>query len=270
MTPSLPSYIHILRSYCGPSHYIQKIPLPLPGRSVIMAEAFAVIGLASALLQLLDFGGKVIKRLRVLEDQTTEGTACFKGVRTRLPLMLDLVKKIMLQMEAGLIGEKSQAVMYPVVQNCISQAQELDHLINKSLPQPSDNTWVRGKKAVYSVLAESEIGRVDAELKSSFELLIQAGTFQRGNPAIGSNSITFSPSFTLSPTFEFPLSQQQSQSTRLPWEELERQTSTTQSIFMVQFPRDANFLGRQNVLDLISEKFEKTHAVTLFGLGGIG
>ena len=234
-----------------------------------MAEALAVIGLASALCQLLDFGGKVIKRLRVLEDQTAEGAACFKGVRTRFPLMLDLVRRIQLQMDAGLISEKSIAVMCPVVQNCVSQAQELDNLINKSLPQPSDNTWQRGKKAVYSVLSESEIERVDAELKSSLELLMQAGTFQR-DPAKDLNPITFAPSFTLSPTFQVPLPQQQSQSAQLPWEEPEKQTSTTQSIFMVPFPRDANFLGRQNVLNLISEKFEKTHAVTLFGLGGIG
>ncbi|KAL8985980.1 MAG: hypothetical protein Q9205_000490 [Flavoplaca limonia] len=232
-----------------------------------MAEAFAVIGLASALLQLLDFGGKVIKRLRVLEDQTTAGAACFRGVRTRFPLMLDLVKKIMLQMEAGLVSENSKAVMYPVVQNCLSQAQELDNLINKTLPQRSDNTWVRGKKAVYSVLSEPEIERVDAELKSSFELLIQAGTFQRLDPAEGLKSMTFAPSFTLS---QLPLPQKQSQSTQSPWEELEKQTSTQSAILMVPFPRDANFLGRQDVLELISEKFEKTHAVTLFGLGGIG
>ena len=249
---------------------MQDLYLSLLGRSVIMAETFAVIGLASALLHLLDFGGKVIKRLRVLEDQTTEGAACFRGVRTRFPLMLDLVKKIMLQMEAGLVSEKSKAVMYPVVQNCISQAQELDNLINKSLPQPSDNTWARGKKAIYSVLSESEIERVDAELKSSFELLIQAGTFQRVNSAKCSNPVTFAPSFTLSPTFQIALPQQQSHSTQLPWEEPERQTSTTQSIFMVPYARDANFLGRQNVLGLICEKFERNHAVTLFGLGGIG
>ncbi|KAL9032655.1 MAG: hypothetical protein Q9180_006378, partial [Flavoplaca navasiana] len=181
--------------------------------------------------------------------------------------MLDLVKKIMLQMEAGLVSEKSKAVMYPVVQNCLSQAQELDNLINKTLPQRSDNTWVRGKKAVYSVLSEPEIERVDAELKSSFELLIQAGTFQRLDPAEGLKSMTFAPSFTLS---QLPLPQKQSQSTQSPWEELGKQTSTQSAILMVPFPRDANFLGRQDVLELISEKFEKTHAVTLFGLGGIG
>ena len=234
-----------------------------------MAEAFAVIGLASALVQLLDFGGKVIKRLRVLEDQTTGSAACFKGVRTRFPLMLDLVKKIMLQMEAGLVSEKSKAVMYPVIKNCISQAQELDNLINKGLPQPSDNTWVRGKKAVYSVLSESEIERVDSELKSNLELLMQAGTFQKVDQAKESSSITLAPSFTLSPTFQFPLPQQQSLPTQLSWEE-PKQASTTQSTFMVPFARDPNFLGRHEVLELVSEKFEKTHVVTLFGLGGIG
>ncbi|KAL8851196.1 MAG: hypothetical protein Q9198_011080, partial [Flavoplaca austrocitrina] len=150
---------------------------------------------------------------------------------------------------------------------CLSQAQELDNVINKTLPQRSDNTWVRGKKAIHSVLSEPEIERVDAELKSNFELSIQAGTFQRVDPAEGLKSMTFAPSFTLS---QVPLPQKQSQSTQSPWEEVEKQTSTQSAILMVPFPRDANFLGRQDVLELISEKFEKIHAVTLFGLGGIG
>lgn len=244
--------------------------LPLLRPSAIMAEAFAVVGLAAALLQFLDFGGRVIRRLRQLEDQTTDSAACFKGVRNRFPLMLDLVKKIMLQMEAGLVSDKSQEVMYPVVQNCTSQAQDLDKLINKSLPSRDDNPWVRGKKAVHSVLSESEMERIDAELKSNFELLIQAGTFQRVNRPEGSNPISFAPTFTLSPTFQVTLPHQQSRSAQSSWEEPYKQGSTTQSIFMVPFARDANFLGRQDVIDLVSEKLQKNHVVTLFGLGGIG
>lgn len=235
-----------------------------------MAEAFAVIGLASALLQFLDFGTKVIRRLRQIEDQGAETPSCFKSVRNRFPLMLDLVKKIVLQMDAGLVSDKSKQVMYPVVRNIILQAQELDKLINRSLPQQGDSSWIRGKKAVYSVWSESELERVDAELKSNFELLMQAGTFQKINKGNGSPAISFAPTFTLSPTVQVTLAHQERQPAQLPWEEPEKPGNTTPSVFMVPFPRDPNFLGREDLINLVSEKFQRTHCVTLSGLGGIG
>ena len=225
---------------------------------VNMAEAFAVVGLASALLQFLDFGTKVIRRLRQFENLATEGASCFKSVRNRFPLVLDLVKKIMLQMDAGLISDNSKEVMYPVVQNCISQAQAIDKLMNRSLPQQNDSSWVRGRKAVYGVWPESEVERIEAGLRSNFELLMEAGTFQTSDRSMDSNSISFAPTFTVSPTVQVTLAQQANQPAQpQPWEEAENQTHITQSIFMVPFARDANFLGRQDVIDLVSEKFSE-------------
>lgn len=235
-----------------------------------MAEAFAVIGLASALLQFVDFGTKVIRRLRQLEDQAAESTTCFRCVRNRLPLMLDLVKRIMLQMDAGLVSDKSKEVMYPVVQNCISQAQELDKLFNRSLPQPNDNPWVRGKKAIYGVWSESEIERIDVGMKSNFDLLVHAGTFQKNSRSDGSSTVSLAPTFTLSPTVHVTLAQQETQPALLPWEEIEKQVHATRAVFMVPFARDANFLGRQDVINMVSETFQEINFVTLYGLGGIG
>jgi hypothetical protein len=162
-----------------------------------MAESLAIIGLASALLQLVDFGTKVISRLRQFEEQATDGVACLKGVRNRLPLMLDLVKRILLQMEAGLVSDNSKEIMYPIVQNCITQAEELDKLFNRSLPAPKDSSWVRGKKAFYGVWSESEIERIDKGLKANFELLMQAGTFQAASHWDDSHAMLFAPTFTV-------------------------------------------------------------------------
>lgn len=236
----------------------------------IMAEAFAIIGLASALLQFIDFGTKVIRRVRELEDQVADSISLFRGVRNRLPLMLDLVKKIMLQMEAGLVSDKSKETMYPVVHNCIAQAEELDKLLHKVLPSPKDSSWTRGKKAIYGVLSESEIERVDTGLKSNFELLMQAGTFQAIRTQEGSHSISFAPTFTLSPTVQVTLNQQEERHQSLPWEKIDKISDTAQAFFMVPFLRDPNFLGRHDILFKISDAFQKSQFVTLSGLGGIG
>ncbi|KAL9624395.1 MAG: hypothetical protein Q9160_001357 [Pyrenula sp. 1 TL-2023] len=235
-----------------------------------MAEAFAVVGFASALLHLVDFGTKVIRRLREVEDYTVEGAAYFKSVRTRFPLILDLVKKIMLQMEAGIISDKSQEVMHPIVNSCIAQAQNLDKMISRSLPLSTDNFWIRGKKVVHGVWSESEIQRIDAALKSDFELLVQACTFQKSQWTGHSNAISFAPTFSISPSVQVTLAQQQNQLPSMPWEEPERQVHAPQAVFMVPFSRDPNFLGRQDVIKEVSEKFQKCLSVTLSGLGGIG
>ncbi|MCJ1309854.1 hypothetical protein MMC25_003515 [Agyrium rufum] len=236
-----------------------------------MAEALALIGLASALVQFVDFGTKVIRHLRQIEDQAADIASWFKSARYRLPLMLDLVRKIMLQMDAGLVSDKSKEAMYPVVHDCISQAQELDRLLDKFSPKSRDSSWIRGKKAIYAVWSESEVERIDAGLKSNFELLMQAGTFQAINQSDGSKNISFAPTFTISPTVQVTMAQQESQpAEHLPWDEPEKQSASTQSVFLVSFPRDANFLGRQDIIDKVTETFEKTRVVALSGLGGIG
>lgn len=239
-----------------------------------MAESIAMIGLASAIVQLVEFGTKVVRRLREFEEAAADGgVACLKSVRNRLPLMLDLVKKIMLQMEAGLVSDNSKEIMYPVVQNCISQAEELNGLFNKTLPGPKDSSWTRGKKAVYSIMSDAEIDRIDMGLKANFELLMQAGTFQAVNRRDGSNATTFAPTFTISPVVQVLLPQQESKSASVQWDDIEsqaKQTSSTQAIFMVAFPRDPNFLGRQDIIMAISEMFQTNQTVALSGLGGIG
>ena len=145
---------------------------------LIMAEALAMVGLASALVQFIEFGGKVLRQLRRLEADISGMPAVFQNVRSRLPLMVDLVKKIMLRMDAGLVDENSQEMILPVVRNCAMQAEQLDELISRALPQKNESTWSRGKKAVIGVLAEAEIERIDAAFKANFNLLTQANAFQ--------------------------------------------------------------------------------------------
>ncbi|MCJ1377282.1 hypothetical protein MMC17_000374 [Xylographa soralifera] len=107
-------------------------------------------------------------------------------------------------------------------------------------------------------------------MKSNFELLMHAGTFQISNRLDGSGSISFAPTFTLSPTVHVTLAKQESQAVPLPWEEIEKPAHAMRAIFMVPFARDGNFLGRQDIINTVSETFRESHLVALFGLGGIG
>lgn len=239
-----------------------------------MAEALAIIGLASAVLQFVDFGSKVVRQLHRFEKDIADMPMVFQSVRTRLPLMVELMNKLLRRMDAGLISERSQAVMLPVVESCAMQARHLDALVQKALPEKNESHWSRGKKVVFGVLAESEIERCDTALKKSFDLLVQASNL---------HSASQPPENDLGPSKIFDKSGLTVNIALLPNHQVNYDASllvsnqqTTldphprKSIFMVPFQRDTNFLGRTETLDWIDQRLQKQPCVALSGLGGIG
>lgn len=293
-------------------------------------------------MQFVKFGSTVVRQLRRMESEHEDMPSVFQGVRTRLPLMLDLVRKIMLQMDAGLVNESTQEVMVPVVRSCVKHAHLLSELVNKTAAQvtPSKNinsrdaaAWPRGRKSSIGALVEPEVARIDAVLKANFDVLAQAGTFQAtrsnatstfsmGSHMVGSQdlyaptplhathrSATFHGGLDRRATLQIspgnsgvppipsmpplppmpslppiaipvsPLAPISTASTTVshrtsisgipPWME-RRSTTPSNVVFMVPFPRDFNFVGRNEIFRCIDEKFMEQSCVALTGLGGIG
>ena len=244
-----------------------------------MAEALVAIGLASAVISFIDFGSRVVRQLRQLEQDTAVQPKVFQGIRTRLPLMLDLVKKIQLQLDAGMVDKSTQEHMLPIIKNCEQHTQQLEEQLRKALPNPEDSAWKRGRKALSGVLQEGEIDKIDKTLKQNFDLLLQAGTFQsvsrlddQGKEHRGSPSFTMNPVFHVNVNLDDAMRRRSSANETLPpYNELKRKESAPGgSAFTVPFARDINFLGRQTTIDEITKKFETQRIVSLAGLGGIG
>lgn len=258
----------IKRAVAKPGPYTCFVrPCYSSGISSNMAEALAIIGLTSALVQFVDFGTKVIRQLRRLEGDMEDMPLVFRNVRSRLPLMLDVVRKLMLQMDAGMVQQESQETMLPVVRNCVAQAEQLDALIGRALPIKNESAWSRGKKAIIGVIAEPEIERIDAALKLNFDLLAQSGTFQLAKSLDASK--TKQSMFDMSgSTVNLTLLQKPEQKTLDM--DTEHLPPYKHAICMAPFPRDANFLGRNATLELIQKTFEERNVIALSGLGGIG
>jgi hypothetical protein len=111
-----------------------------------MAEALAIIGLASAIVQFVDFGARVMHQLHKLQDEVSNGPQAYQDIRTRLPLMLDLVKKIRLQIEAGEVDETSQAVMLPVLRSCSHKSNNSKNFSSRHCPDPAARRGVAAKR----------------------------------------------------------------------------------------------------------------------------
>ncbi len=228
-----------------------------------MAEAIAAIGLVASIVQLIDFGSKVVSRLHGLNAELADGPRVLHDLRTRLPLMLDLVKEIKSRMDAGEVSNASQEVMWPVIQSCLIQLRTLDDLLSKSVPRSDDSTWLRRRKAVFGAFREPEMQKIDSVLKTNFDLLVQAGTFQSVSRLERWGSSSQSTVNVIMPSQ--PTSHTASQL------QLERLDSTSlQPVFMVPFQRDPKFLGRPATMDELSLKFRNQRQVALAGLGGVG
>jgi N-terminal domain on NACHT_NTPase and P-loop NTPases len=229
-----------------------------------MAEALAAIGLVSAIVQFVEFGTKIIGRFHSLQKEVADGPKVFQDVRTRLPLMLDLVKKIRIQIEAGQVDKASQEVMLPVIQTCLVEVRHLDDLFVKALPKCNDSSWNRGKKAIISVIRESEIARIDLVLKTNCDLLVQSGTF------LSMSRLGAQEPSSLQQMVNVIIPPQQNLSTS-EYEYVKRSDSMRVSpVFMVPFQRDPKFLGRQSTINEIKLRFNNQRQVALAGLGGVG
>jgi hypothetical protein len=232
-----------------------------------MAEALAVIGLVSAIVQFVDFGSKVVSRLHDLREEVAAGPKVFQDVRTRLPLMLDLVRNVQNQFNGGTVAKASQEVMLPVIQSCLAQVKLLDELFDKAIPKLNDSSWHRGRKAITSVIRESEVEKIDSVLKTNCDLLVQSGTFnslsqlerRESSSTQQMVNVIFPSQHSCSPP-KYEYTQRSDSVISVP----------VAPVFMVPFQRDQKFLRRQTILDEIELKFRTQRQVALAGLGGVG
>ena len=229
-----------------------------------MAEALAVIGLVSSIVQFVEFGSKVLTRLHQFSRGVIEGPNVFRDVGDRLPLMIDLVKKIQSQVEHGQVGSSSQQVFLPIVQSCSVQVKALNDLLTKALPAPNDSSFKRGSKALLSIVRESEIEKIDAVLKTNFDLLVQAGTYHSITSMERSKS---SPIQTVNVVMQHPFHHLvRSESTP----EVSPAYPQPSPLFIVPFQRDHKFIPRRAIVEEMDRRFETQRRVAIAGLGGVG
>ncbi|MCJ1438287.1 hypothetical protein MMC27_007675 [Xylographa pallens] len=230
-----------------------------------MAEALAVIGLVSSIVQFVDFGSKVLTRLYQFSNGVVEGPDVLCDVADRLPLIIDLVKKIQFQVEHGQVDDSSQHVFLPTIQSCAFQAKVLDELLTKALPAPKDSTFKRGRKALLSIVRESEIEKIDTVLKMNFSILVQASTYH--SVANLERSKSSPAQQTVNVIMQHPLRHLvRSESTP----EVSPSHPHSSPLFIVPFQRDHKFIPRRAILDEMNQRLGIQRRVAIAGLGGVG
>ncbi|KAH8727392.1 P-loop containing nucleoside triphosphate hydrolase protein [Phaeosphaeriaceae sp. PMI808] len=198
-----------------------------------MAEALAVVGIVANIIQLVDFGSRVLKRLEEYQSELGDIPEAFRHIKTELPVLLDALRQTKAAIDAGSIQDESKKALLPAVEGCAVQIKALDDVIAKALPASGDSWARRGRKALGSLRYDAKVEKVTAVVRGYIQTL------------------TFHAAASLRPLTDRTLPRPAPSSN-------------------VPFRRDPHFVDRHILSEIHCKSQQPASRVALVGLGGVG
>ncbi|RYP14834.1 hypothetical protein DL766_009577 [Monosporascus sp. MC13-8B] len=81
-----------------------------------MAEALTVVGIVANIIQLVDFGSRVLKRLEEYQSKFGDVPEAFRHIKAELPVLLDALRQTKAAIDAGSMRDESKNALLPAVQ----------------------------------------------------------------------------------------------------------------------------------------------------------
>lgn len=197
-----------------------------------MAEALAVVGVAASIVQLVDFGSRVWKRLDDYQTDLGDIPESFRHIKAELPVLLDALRQT--KSALGYMQDESRNALVPAIEGCTVQIKLLDDTIAKVLPDPKESRVRRSGKVIQSLRSDAKVKKITMAIRGYVQTLsyhAATSTNARATDQVTSRPI---PSST------------------------------------VPFRRDPHFVDRQVLHDINSKIQQPGSRVALIGLGGVG
>lgn len=136
-----------------------------------MAEALAIVGAIASIVQLVDFGAKVLLRLNEFQANAGEVPKIYQHINNILPVLLETLTQTKIAIEAGLIPDGTKNALLPAIDGCRTQVEALDTVIGKVLPLASDSWREKSKKAFASLRQEGKVKKIRSEIQNYIQTL---------------------------------------------------------------------------------------------------
>jgi hypothetical protein len=136
-----------------------------------MAEALVVVGTVASIVQLVDFGSKVLLRLNEFQSSIGEIPKTFQHIKAELPVLLDTLQKTKTAIETGSVRDETKKALLPAIDGCRTQIEALDILIKKVLPLSHDSWRERSRKAVSSLRQDGKVKKIRTDLQGYIQTL---------------------------------------------------------------------------------------------------
>jgi hypothetical protein len=154
-----------------------------------MAEAAGLIGLVAAISQLIEYGVKLIDRLKELSSSINDKAGAFTAIKVRLPVVLATIKRTQKHVELQVLSSSDAKSLLPLIENTIGHVRSLLAIIQRSVPSEGAPPIARYIKAVKSLSRDKEVQRISHQLQENLQVLrlnrlyhaIRRSLLNRGN-----------------------------------------------------------------------------------------
>jgi hypothetical protein len=136
-----------------------------------MAEAVAILGLVSSIVQFVDFSSKIVHRLNEFHSSLDKVPKSFQDIKIELPLLVDTLERTKKQTEDGCFSKNTQEAIWSVVKGCQLQVGLLNDALEEMLPTKGDSSWRRGKKALLSIGQEKNVQQITTTFRNYVQTL---------------------------------------------------------------------------------------------------
>ncbi|MCJ1454652.1 hypothetical protein MMC28_005005 [Mycoblastus sanguinarius] len=127
-----------------------------------MAEAFAVIGLVSAIVALTETRTKIVSRL----NEAKESGTVFADVADQLPLILEIFGTLQANIAGNSVDQDTALALSRAIEGCLRQVKRLGVLIEKSSIAAGDNKLQRLRKAISGAHNEQKVQEIQSILET--------------------------------------------------------------------------------------------------------
>ena len=131
-----------------------------------MAEAIAAVNLVGALVQVTEFGYKLLKRLIEVHLRVTpEYAKPFREIENQVPLLLSVLERIRSKLDGHGLNEADELALKRTIDGCREQITRLNALLDLVFPLPDASRLQRMWKAVTNMRKERKFSLIQQALE---------------------------------------------------------------------------------------------------------
>jgi len=123
-------------------------------------SGFEALSVASSIIQIVDFGTRVLKRLYDYQTQLGALPKALRNVKIRLPVLIDALRNTKRAVNARRLSEESAEALNGIVKGCEEQIRALDEILDKCSVGEEVSKVRRGWKALESLQLDGKVEEI--------------------------------------------------------------------------------------------------------------
>lgn len=210
------------------------------------AEALVLVGIIANVVALVDFSIKIYERAKDYQGDYKEVPKSFRDVKGVLDLISTTLRTTKGKAESGELSEEKCKALQPILQDCQSKIAELKIIFDKYIPADGASKLTKGWKALSSLSQDRKVKDLITSILKYVQVLTLHHATEGATSAQVASLMDAISTMTISPV------------------------PSRKPCVLVRYPLDDGFIGREDIMEGIRQRFQVKNRVAINGIGGVG